>query len=424
MNIKSIDQDKEFKELQDQQQYQSYQEDLAFAKELNILRNDFYYQMIDSASLSLVDFLYQPLDLISGDAYTARRIDVNRTFYLIVDGMGKGLSASLTAMLMTSFINHIIDQMIEFDSFSLDILVKESMSYIKPILLEEEVLAIDYILFDTAYNNLQYAKFAMPASLMQDKLQNIIKLKSNNPPLSKYQKNYSIDEYNIKNIEKFLFFSDGIVENITSDNATTYADYIENDFKQSFTREDLKQKFLKKINKAEDDITLIFINRIPFEEAANYQKNFTSSLIDVDKATQWYENLWSTLTDNIEISYKAGLVFTELYMNAYEHGNLGIDSKTKHRLLDDDVYFQTLQEKERSCNKKITVQVSRLNYNTSNYIITQITDEGKGFDTQILSEIFRNSKTFNGRGVFVSRANSLGIYYNSAGTSVLYLHKI
>jgi len=424
MNIKSMDQDKEFKELQDQQQYQSYQEDLAFAKELNILRNDFYYQMIDSASLSLVDFLYQPLDLISGDAYTARRIDINRTFYLIVDGMGKGLSASLTAMLMTSFINHIIDQMIEFDSFSLDILVKESMSYIKPILLEEEVLAIDYILFDTAYNNLQYAKFAMPASLMQDKLQNIIKLKSNNPPLSKYQKNYSIDEYNIKNIEKFLFFSDGIVENITSDNATTYADYIENDFKQSFTREDLKQKFLKKINKAEDDITLIFINRIPFEEAANYQKNFTSSLIDVDKATQWYENLWSTLTDNIEISYKAGLVFTELYMNAYEHGNLGIDSKTKHRLLDDDVYFQTLQEKERSCNKKITVQVSKLNYNTSNYIITQITDEGKGFDTQILSEIFRNSKTFNGRGVFVSRANSLGIYYNSAGTSVLYLHKI
>jgi len=113
MNIKSMDQDKEFKELQDQQQYQSYQEDLAFAKELNILRNDFYYQMIDSASLSLVDFLYQPLDLISGDAYTARRIDINRTFYLIVDGMGKGLSASLTAMLMTSFINHIIDQMIE-----------------------------------------------------------------------------------------------------------------------------------------------------------------------------------------------------------------------------------------------------------------------------------------------------------------------
>ena len=90
---------KKLKELQKKHEYNSYQEDLTFAKELNILRNDFYYQMIDSSHVTLVDFLYQPLDLISGDAYTARRIDNHRTFYLIVDGMGKGLSASLTAMI-------------------------------------------------------------------------------------------------------------------------------------------------------------------------------------------------------------------------------------------------------------------------------------------------------------------------------------
>lgn len=414
----------EIKELQEKHEYQSYQEDLAFAKELNILRNDFYYQMIDSTHISLVDFLYNPLDLISGDAYTARRIDDHRTFYLIVDGMGKGLSASLTAMIMTSFINHIIDRMIEHDSFSLDILIKESMDYMKPILLEEEAVAVDYILFDTAYDNLQYAKFAMPASLMQDKSHNIIKIKSNNPPMSKYQPNYTINKCDVKEIDKFLFFSDGVVENSTSDNGRTYADFIEHDFKHSFTREDLKTKFFEKIDKVEDDITLIFINRIPFEETTSYEKNFTTSLDDIDKASQWYEELWASLTDNTKISYKAGVVFTELYMNAYEHGNLGIDSQTKHKLLDDDIYFETLQEKEMSCSKKIDVKVSKLNYNSSNYVITQISDEGEGFDTQILSEIFRNSKTFNGRGVFVSRSNSLGIYYNPEGTTVLYLHKV
>jgi two-component system, HptB-dependent secretion and biofilm response regulator len=57
-------------------------------------------------------------------------------------------------------------------------------------------------------------------------------------------------------------------------------------------------------------------------------------------------------------------------------------------------------------------------------MVTQITDEGDGFDTQILSKIFRNSTKFNARGVFVSRKNSLGIYYNSKGNSVLYLNKI
>ena len=415
---------KKLKELQEKHEYSSYQEELAFAKELNILRNDFYYQMLDSQNISLVDFLYQPLDVTSGDAYTARRIDEHRTFYLIVDGMGKGLSASLTAMIMTSFINHLIDKMIEYDSFSLDTLIKESASYMKPILLDEEAVAVDYILFDTAYNSLQYAKFAMPASLMQDKSHNIIKLKSNNPPLSKYQQSYNIDECDVSKIEKFLFFSDGIVENMTSDGLTTYAQCIEHDFKHSFTREDLKRKFFEKIDKAEDDITLIFINRIPFEKAISYENSFDSTLKELDKASQWYEEICSSLTNNAITCNKPEVVFTELCMNAYEHGNLSIDSKTKNKLMDDDIYFEVLKEKEQGCDKKIDVKVSKLDYNSSSYIITQITDEGEGFDTQILSEIFRNAKKFNGRGVFVSRSNSLGIYYNSKGTSVLYLHKI
>jgi hypothetical protein len=111
-------------------------------------------------------------------------------------------------------------------------------------------------------------------------------------------------------------------------------------------------------------------------------------------------------------------------MNAHEHGNLGINSKTKHFLINQDTYFDTLLEKESTCTKKITVKISKIKHRSAHYIITQITDEGEGFDTQILSEIFRNSATFNGRGVFISRKNSLGIYYNNKGTSVLYLNKV
>ena len=410
--------------LEEKNSYNSYQEDLAFAKELNILRNDFYYQMIDAEHVSLVDFLYQPLDVISGDAYTARRIDDHRTFYLIVDGMGKGLSASLTAMILTSFINHIIDKMTEYDSFSLDMLIKESMDYIKPILLDEEAVAIDYILFDTAYDKLSYAKFAMPVILMQDKQGEIVKLKSNNPPLSKWQSNYKIDEYNVQNIDKFLFYSDGIVENLTKSKDSVYGDFIEDDFASSFTREEFKNRFFEKIDEAEDDITLIFINRLPLENAPFQERVFTTSLDEIENASEWYSNAIAELDNSIQIANKTDLVFTELFMNAYEHGNLEIDSREKHKLIEDDIYYETLQEKEKGCSRKITVKVSTISFELTSYIVTQITDDGLGFDTQILSEIFRNSQTFNGRGVFVSRRNSLGIYYNSKGNSVLYLNKI
>ena len=401
---------------QEKEDYSAYQEDLAFQKELNILRNDFYYKMIDSKDISLVDFFYQPLDTLSGDAYTARVVDENRTFYLLVDGMGKGISASLTAMTVTIFINHLIDKMIEHESFSLDILVKESMDFMKPILLDEEVLSIDFILFDTYFSQLDYAKFSMPPFLLEDFNNNITKIKSNNPPMSKWTHTYNIDTCVVQNIHKFLFYSDGIVENSTKD-GLPYNNFIENDFRTSFTREEMKESILSKLTAQEDDLTFIFINRLDLnEETLVREKIFDTSLDAVDEANEWYLNLCNDKCSNI--------AFNELFMNAYEHGNLGIDAGTKHKLLADDVYFETLVELEKDCNKKTTVKIYKIYSYSSEYMVTQITDEGRGFDTNILSTIFRNSKKFNGRGVFVSRKNSMGIYYNSKGNSVLFLNKV
>ncbi len=422
--------DKKLTELEEKDKYSNYQEDLAFQKELNILRNDFYYQMIECVACDgnghhfLVDFLYQPLDTISGDAYSARKLDNNKTFFLIVDGMGKGLSASLTTMIITSYINHLIDKMQESNSFDLNRLISESIEYIQPILLDEEAIAIEYILIDCNTDVLEYAKFAMPVTLMQNIKNEIVKIKSNNPPLSKYTPNFSISKVDTKDITKFLFYSDGVVENDIKDGDGVYVEYIEDDFLNSFTREDFKKKLFEKIDTQEDDITLIFMNKLNFHETKLTASTFKSSLEDVDLAGEWYANEWEKLTQDAKLIYNTSVVFTELYMNAYEHGNLGLTAQAKHQLLEDDIYFDTLLEKEKDCSKTITVSINKIEYNLDTYIITYITDEGDGFDTHILSTIFRNSRAFNGRGVFVSRASSLGIYYNSKGNSVLYLHKI
>ena len=413
------------KYLKDKDEYQSYQENLGFAKELNILRNDYYYQMMDSDGISLIDFLYNPIDVMSGDAYSARRIDEHSTFYLMIDGMGKGISASLTAMIMTSYINHLFDKMVALDSFDLDFIVGEAISFIKPILLEEEALAMDFIVINNKENKLYYAKFAMPVLLMLNIDDEIIRLKSNNPPLSKYQPNFRTSNVDINHITKFLIYTDGIVENETICEAIPYSEFIEDDFRSSFTRQELKDKFLSKIVDQEDDITLIFINKLNETKIDIAHKKFASRLNVLEEdAGLWYESIWQDLQASPKISYQANLVFTELMMNAYEHGNLGIDKQHKHTLLHDDIYFETILEKEKECSKLIEVTISKIVYKSNTYIITLIEDEGIGFDTQTLSEIFRNSHTFNGRGVFVSRKNSLGIYYNEQGNSVLYLNKL
>jgi hypothetical protein len=243
--------------------------------------------------------------------------------------------------------------------------------------------------------------------------------------MSKWNQDYKVDSYNIHNIEKFLFYSDGIVENSTADGETPYSKFIENDFKNSFTREEFKDKFYTHVREQEDDLTLIFINSLDMcKETLLNKKIFASSLDAVDSATQWYEDMWQAIDVDVKISYKAAVVFTELFMNAYEHGSLGLDSKTKHKYLEDDIYFEKLIELEENCTKEISVEIYKVKELESEYVITKICDEGDGFDTQILSQIFRNSKKFNGRGVFVSRRNSMGIYYNSKGNCVLFLNKI
>ena len=416
--------EKRIKELQDKHDYNSYQEDLAFSKELSILKNDFYYQLINMKCTALIDFMYKPLDILSGDAYSARRVDGNQVFCIVVDGMGKGLSASLSAMLITSFINHIIDT----SEFDLNRVIYDSIEYIKPILLEEEALSLDYILLDFKKNIMSYAKFSMPASLIQTDNNEIISVKSNNPPISKYIKEFKISTFDTSNSMKFLFYSDGVIENSTRFKDKLYSEFIQEDFLNSFTKEDLKEKLLWKIGKQEDDITFIFIHKLEQKEELKDNliavKNFSTTMKEVDNANEWYADIWENLTDNTTLKYTAEIVFSEFFMNAFEHGNLDISIENKHKLLEDNIYFETLAKLEKESNKQITVSIKKIKYNSCEYIITKIEDEGSGFDTQILSKIFRNIKSFNGRGVFVSRQYSDGIYYNQKGNSVIFLHKI
>ncbi len=418
--------EKRIKALEEKDEYNTYQEDLAFSKELNIVSNDFYYQMIDTYNNALIDFYYKPLDVLSGDAYSVRKINDNLTFYLIVDGMGKGLSASLSSMLMTSYVNHLINLIKKNGSdFDFHRLINSSLEYIKPILLDEEALAVDFIIINNKDSSINYAKFAMPSILMQDKKNNIIKLKSNNQPVSKYIRDFKISTYDTSDILKFLFYSDGIVENETNIEKQTYSNFIEDDFVNSFTKDDMVHNFLEKVESQEDDITFIFINQLNLNNnSSQIVKTFQSNLDALDEANSWYADIWSSLTEDMKLTYNASVVFTEMFMNAFEHGNLGLDSVTKHRLLTEDSYFKTLTEMQEDCDKNIIVTVNIIEHNSNKYVITQIEDEGKGFDTKILEKIFKRGNAFNGRGVYISKKSSLGIYYNSVGNSVLFLHRI
>lgn len=414
--------------LEKHKEYSSYQEELAFKKQLNIIRNDYYYKLCDDEirdGVCLIDSYYKPLDILCGDTYSIRRLGDDINFYMIIDGMGKGVSASLTAMLLTAYINHTIDQALHHNKpLSLDPIITQALAYIRPILLEDEIVSAHFIRVDRPNHLFEYASFSMPAILTLDYKGNIHKTPSNNPPISKYGSDFKIDQLNGKMIRQTLIYSDGLVENSLKDTDDLYMSYIEEDFSKALTRDDMHRAIEERLGPQEDDMTFIFLSKFEFEKHLIATKSISCSMSALGEADQWYAEQLDSYYHNQELLDHAGYAFTELLLNAYEHGNLGITGREKHHLIESGDYWDVLGEREQECDKQTLINLYNIDHLGHNYLVTMITDEGEGFDTQLLHDIFYRANNFNGRGVYISRRSSNGIYYNAKGNSVFTINKI
>ncbi len=407
--------------------YNNYQEELAFRKQLNIIRNDYYYKLDDEEitdNTCLIDSYYRPLDIMSGDSYSIRRLGGDVNFFLVVDGMGKGLSASLSAMLFSTYINHLIDESLQYKKpLTLRTITERAIAYIKPILLEDEVLSAHLIRADTKKEFFEHASFAMPAILTLDYKGEVNKIPSNNPPISKYGNTVKIDGASNKDIRQTLLYSDGLVENSVKDSDELYMSHIEEDFAKALTRDDMHQAIQERLGPQEDDITFIYLSKLEFEKYHIASRRVSCSILALGEADEWYTQQLTRHYHDQEFLDHAGYAFTELMLNAYEHGNLGITGKQKHRMIEEGEYWDILPQKEQRCFKETLVDLYDIHHLDHRYLITMITDEGEGFDTAIFRDIFYRANNFNGRGVFISKRSTNGIYYNAKGNTVFTIKK-
>ncbi len=239
--------------------YSEYQENLTYEKETTIIKND----VVEGRFLNFdCEVFFQPRDTLSGDSYSIRKIDEERYFAFIVDGMGKGISASVTAMMCCAYVNHTIDEIIATkEAFSLSLLITRVIKFLAPNLLEYEVVSASFLLFDGKKEELEYAMFSMPAMLYVSKEdKSVHKLKSNNPPLCAYTNSVNSSKIGLNNIEKFLFFSDGVNENSIKESEFSYAKFLHSDFLESNNLKEFEAKRVDRIEEQEDDVTYIFCN--------------------------------------------------------------------------------------------------------------------------------------------------------------------
>ncbi len=429
-NLERKTQEQELELLKYREKYHSLQQERAFRKELNIIKNDLYFKRIilkkqaheDIARQWHCSVVFKPLDIMSGDSYSIREIQEGRYLFILLDAMGKGLSASVTTILSTSYINHFVTQAKQRGDFSLVECINAYQTFIREELLEDEIVCLSFIEIDFQSNIMRYAMFSEPPLLLLKVNGEIQKVRSNNQPVMKFPLPFKIDEIDLGDVKKMLFYSDGLNECFSSKDKL-YEEHIEADFADSYTAKELYSHFSRLMDLATDDITIIFLSLMPSKAIFHKDITINSRIKEVSKAADEVSTTISSYMSEQEcIVFMSAM--TELLFNAYEHGNIELEAQEKKRLIAEDLYDNYLSRNEDSNNKKIHIVIGVYENGDHRIIEITITDEGRGFDVNSLHECGTNYSQFSGRGVRIAQNILDGIYYNQKGNEVTMIKKI
>ncbi len=120
------------------------------------------------------------------------------------------------------------------------------------------------------------------------------------------------------------------------------------------------------------------------------------------------------------------LAIREIIINAIEHGNLAITFDEKTREMDNDNYFNYLNERQK--DPRFSGRMVKVDYSVdSEKIVYTIADEGHGFDyRQYLSDDTEanESMLMHGRGITLAKSIFDEIIYNETGNAVTLIKRL
>jgi len=383
------------KKLSEALEYISQQEEMAAKKQLNMIFDNISFHKIKNM---LIDSVYTPKDKLSGDSYIALEMK-NKIFLIIIDAMGKGISASLTSTLVSGIGNFILSK-----TDDLQELLHDYIEYVKTILLEKEALCMTLFEIDTDSFDIKVVNYGMPPVYILDGGE-VIKIKPNNKPIIKdTATTTNIDTIKADNYDKILIFSDGLIESPIKDSDLPYYFKFIDVFKKHYFLRDLIRDF-KHTAIQQDDITVFSINKPPMMDEIVYSKeHIFKTKSDLDDIINGVDSL---IKDSEIIKQKIFIILQELLLNVFEHAYR--HNYDKQEIIKNEQEFDPIEGWLR-----LEVRKNKEFY----YIIVE--DRGKGFDiTKILRlENQINFKRFHRRGLMLILNTISGLFFENGGRKV------
>ncbi|MDR2884694.1 MAG: ATP-binding protein, partial [Deferribacteraceae bacterium] len=403
--------------------YHSSQQQIAFLKELHAIQNDYDMRVNDMTTLDGVkmrwkqDVFYRGLDIMSGDSYSMRMIDVDRSFIFTFDAMGKGVGASVTSMMSMTFMNYLVTQY--GTAFNMYNVINEFLSYIKRILLKDEILCANFLHLNSRTEEMYFCSFGMPKLFMTGDDGVLRTLKCNNLPIMRYTKEFKIDILSLVGISKILVSSDGLNE--ASNGEYSYEQFIADDFMQSCTLSEFKDRFLSRFPEPDDDLTIIFLSANSPTPVWSESLTVKSTLDELHRLERFFNSTLARVDIDESDREKLDIAFTEAIMNAYEHGNLGLTLMDKHRAMNSGDYDEVLAERQLlNADKTIKATISLYHANgCAPTLEISVLDEGAGVPKQLEPVTDRDPYLMCGRGLEIIKQYSDHVYYSHKGNEII-----
>lgn len=407
--------------LRTQNKYHAWQQESSRRKERHVVRHDLRNRTLEGADGGRwgINIAYTPHDILCGDGYSVRKLFDGRQLVMIVDAMGSGMSASLTAMLATSFFNYQVDNVHLWESFTLRVFLTRFQEYLASMLLEEEVLSCGFFLVDLLAEEVEMAMFALPPLLLRGMDGSVRQVRGQNPPLGIYRREVLISALSLRGVVDLLVMTDGVTDAPTAQGS--YREEIEDDFRASPTMAALLRRFREKTRQEDlDDLTLMHLRRLDLPCAWNWTGQAELTLAGLERtgadflrALQLEADLNDAELDGLEVA------LTESLTNAYEHGCLGIDGTEKSRLQRLGAYDETLQSGDVAQGAGIVLSANLWRGAEKPLLIVEVRDHGQGIPAAMTAAA--DDGALNGRGLQIIARFCDSFFIGSPGGRLLML---
>jgi CheY-like chemotaxis protein len=392
--------------IQKKIKYKNSQEQMALRKQYKIIKDDvsnhFYGKW-------LADSYFKPYDIVSGDSYITIKLNDTEFFVAIVDGMGKGISASLSSVLSIAFLNYAITKSIEFDDYSLRRVVCDTFNYIKTIMLEHESLSFALMHINIKQEKIYYANFGLPSFYVK-KGNEVIQIKPNNTAVLSLSKDFKIDIH--KGFDAILVTSDGLLEAFMA-NKIPYFMRLKKEFNNFNLLSEILDDFKNKVKIANDDISVFMISKDNLKYITIFEKDILITKENIENLPTEIQKL---LIANkiVETSIEVVLfALNELLLNILEHYVYKI-GENKQKIVKNEIKIEYNNTTQYWANLKIKL--------SKKFILLNIKYRGDGFDVnKVLNTEWYNK--FHGRGLKMLKLIGSGLYYNADGTKVKFYLK-